>query len=110
MADARKNDREKLPLDLLPSQALRDVTRVLQHGASKYGRHNWRRGMEWSRYYSAALRHLLAWNEGEDNDEESGLPHLAHAACSLLFLLEFAYYEHGVDNRHKVEEDGIEEY
>ena len=42
-----------------------------------------------TRYYDAAMRHLDAWHRGEVNDEESGLPHLAHAACCLLFVMWF---------------------
>jgi probable DNA repair protein len=41
------------------------------------------------RYFSAAMRHLVAWKEGSTHDLESGLPHLAHAVCCLLFLLWF---------------------
>lgn len=39
------------------------------------------------RYYDAAIRHLTAWWDGERNDPESQLPHLAHAACCVIFLL-----------------------
>lgn len=39
------------------------------------------------RYYDAAIRHLTAWWDGERNDPESNLPHLAHAACCIIFLL-----------------------
>lgn len=108
---AHKNDRDKVNLDLLPSEPLREVAWVLMHGASMYGRHNWRKGMHWSRYYAATMRHLLAWNDGENNDPDSGFSHLAHAACSLLFLLEFKYRKIGLDDRYnKGEEDGSEEY
>lgn len=62
------------------------VGNVLTYGASKYAANNWMRGMSWSVVFGAILRHLLAWFMGEDNDKESGLPHLHHAACSLMFL------------------------
>ena len=35
----------------------------------------------------ACHRHLQAWWSGERLDKESGLPHLAHAVCCLLFLM-----------------------
>jgi hypothetical protein len=37
-------------------------------------------------YYDAALRHLMAWFDGETIDPESGLSHLAHvmACCNIL--------------------------
>lgn len=72
----------------LPGASLEAVTSVLHFGARKYGEHNWQNvdsGVK--RYTSAALRHLFAWSGGEAMDPESGLPHLAHAACSLLFAL-----------------------
>lgn len=88
-AAAWKDDAGKVRLDLLPFAALEDVARVLEHGAEKYAPHAWRHvegGHE--RYVRAALRHLHAHAGGEMFDPESGLPHLAHAACSILFALE----------------------
>jgi hypothetical protein len=32
---------------------------------------------------------MLAWNDGESVDPETGISHLAHAACNLLFLLDY---------------------
>lgn len=63
--------------------------KVLQFGATKYGERNWEKGIHYSRLYSAAIRHLNAWFEGEDSDKETGLSHLAHATCCILFLLAF---------------------
>jgi hypothetical protein len=37
----------------------------------------------------AAMRHMRARYGGEILDSESGLPHLAHAACCCLFSLAF---------------------
>ena len=73
----------------MPWSAAGVVVDVLGFGARKYAPDNWRtvpdaRG----RYFDAALRHLIAWQQGEQIDPESGLPHLAHAACCVLFLLE----------------------
>lgn len=87
--EGRKNDDDKLRLDLLPFAAVNHVALVLTYGAEKYAPYNWRKveGWRW-RYFAAALRHLTAWWLGEKNDPESGLPHLAHAACCVLFLLE----------------------
>lgn len=97
--EALKYDDNKLPLDLLPPEALEEIARVLQHGAKKYDAHNWRKGMKWSRLYAAHLRHLFAWAVGENIDPESGLRHLAHAGCCLLFLLTYQATETGEDDR-----------
>ena len=56
-------------------------------GAGKYGKGNWAMGLSYSRLIDACLRHTLAWAEGEDNDHETGLSHLAHARCCLGMLL-----------------------
>ena len=47
--------------------------------------------MEPKRYVDALYRHLLAYIEGNEVDEESGLSHLAHMACNISFLLDEEY-------------------
>ena len=96
---ATKNDSGKDPWHLLPFDALLVVVQVLRHGAATYGDRNWETGLDYSRCFSAAMRHLTAWWAGEDNDPETGLSHLAHAACCLLFLLAYRTRGTGHDNR-----------
>lgn len=83
-----KNDNGKPTFELLPISLLAETNKVLQHGANKYGVNNWRKkeGFKYSRCYNALLRHMLAWWFGEDCDKETGLSHLSHAMCNLLFL------------------------
>lgn len=69
--------------------ALLAVGQVLAFGAKKYAARNWENGIVYSRVYAAAQRHLLAHLSGETRDPETGLPHLAHAGCCLMFLLTF---------------------
>lgn len=84
-----KHDSGKTQYHLMPVAALEQINRVLMHGAKKYGDGNWRNVENaQQRYYNAAMRHMQAWLDNEDMDPESGLPHLAHAACSLLFIIE----------------------
>lgn len=97
----RKDDAGKLPIGLWSRYAIEDVAAILDYGAHKYAAHNWRKGIEWQRTIDAALRHLIAFNSGEDYDPESGLPHIAHAACNLMFLMEYAHTHPELDNRHK---------
>lgn len=73
--------------------------RVLMFGAKKYEKNNWKKGMDWSRMYDAALRHIFASLNGEDIDPESGEDHLAHARCCLGFLLEYKSKNIGSDDR-----------
>jgi hypothetical protein len=85
-----KADAEKPRWDLLPWKPLAAVVEVLTYGAKKYAPDNWQEvPLASRRYFAAAVRHLVAWNEGEGTDPESGHPHLAHAACCILFLLWF---------------------
>lgn len=90
MSDGRKDDAGKDRWSLLPVKAIKAVVRVLTYGAEKYDDENWRKVPDGRRrYYDAALRHIVAWWDGEQNDPESNLPHLAHAACCIIFLMEF---------------------
>lgn len=73
--------------DLLPPVALDAIAEVFGFGATKYSAHNWRAGYEWSKSYAAAMRHLTSHWDGETFDPESGLPHLAHAGCHIMFML-----------------------
>lgn len=70
-------------------------------GAEKYGAQNWRNGLEWSRVFAAVQRHLLAWNDGETHDPETGINHLAHAGCGIMFLLEYSKTHAELDDRYK---------
>ena len=70
-------------------RALEAVGQVLTFGAQKYAAHSWQTVPEApERYKSALLRHIIAVGKGEELDSESGLHHLAHAACNALFILE----------------------
>ena len=83
-----KHDTGKLRWDLLPMSAIEKIVAVLSFGAAKYGANNWQALDDFeSRYFAALERHLVAWRRGERIDSESGLPHLAHAGCCLVFLL-----------------------
>lgn len=91
----------KLPYHLLPDDAIQEVVRVLQKGAEKYAERNWQNGLKWDSECASSLqRHLAAWKLGEDNDAESGLPHMAHVATNALFLLHFAINGTGEDDRY----------
>ena len=96
-----KFDSDKVPLSLLSSVWLLGVGRVLAFGAKKYASHNWRGGIQNSRLMDAAMRHILAYNDGEDLDPETGLSHLDHASCCLMFARELAERKPEFDDRYK---------
>jgi hypothetical protein len=89
--DGVKYDSDKPRFSLVPSASLRAIAQVLTYGAKKYPQaDNWKRADNArERYTDALLRHVYAWMDGEALDPESGLHHLAHAGCCVLFLLHF---------------------
>lgn len=100
-----KFDQDKPKMDLLSAVWLEDVAQVLTYGAKKYEAHNWRKGINFSRLLGALLRHVFAFVKGEDNDPETGLSHLAHASCCLMFLSELSKTKPQFDDRYKGESD-----
>lgn len=80
----------KSPLQLITPEILEGLAAVLLHGAGKYAPNNWMRGMSWETVMGGILRHLTAFRRGEEIDKESGLPHLHHATCGLMFLSWYA--------------------
>jgi hypothetical protein len=96
-----KFDNGKPDLSLLSPIAINKIASVLTYGKGKYDAHNWRKGFPFTRVSSAVLRHVFAWIGGETNDPETGISHLAHAACGLMFLLEFEETHPQNDDRYK---------
>lgn len=83
-----KADKGKMRPTLCPVGIIKAVTMIREYGCQKYGDpDNWKR-VEAGRYKEALYRHWLAYLEGEEVDEESGLPHLWHLACNAAFLIE----------------------
>ena len=103
MSIVDKKDTSKAPMILLSvlRGPLGEVSKVLQFGNKKY--HD-----IWNfqhiddgedRMLSAAVRHLMAHKDGEVLDPESGIWHLAHAACDVMMALWFAIRESRKDDR-----------
>jgi hypothetical protein len=72
---------------VMPRWVMLQVGRVMSVGAAKYSPFNYRESsISASTYQDAIERHLQLWFDGEDNDDESGVSHLASviASCALL--------------------------
>lgn len=87
-----KFDQEKPTFDFVSGlmEELSEVDDVMAYGAAKYERDNWKKATspeDIKRYKNAAIRHLMASLNGEQCDPESGLDHMAHAACNCLFVM-----------------------
>lgn len=90
----------KPPLHLIPAAAEIAESLVMGHGAAKYGPFNWRsEKVRATVYIAAARRHLAQWLDGDDDDRESGVSHLAHARASLGILLDAIATGNVIDDR-----------
>ncbi len=96
-----KHDDGKPPMSLIPREALELEAEVFGYGEEKYGAWNWTKGLSYSRLLSAAMRHLTAFADGEDNDLESGLSHLGHLRCCTAMLIGMTKLRPELDDRRK---------
>lgn len=82
----------RLSLALQMRQALIALTDIREFGLQKYpDAENYKKVPE-DMWLDALVRHLVAYIHGEELDEESGKPHLAHALCNLVYLIELKRY------------------
>lgn len=79
--------------------ALHGLAKVLELGAKKYSRGNWRKGLSHTSIVDSMTRHLTAYMSGENNDPETGLPHVDHVLCNALFLSEMTRTYPELDDR-----------
>jgi hypothetical protein len=84
----KKGDGGKPRWELLYYPFIDEIAKVLTFGAIKYGDENWKK-VSRVRYLGAIMRHCAAYLNGERNDKETGLHHLAHAGCCAMFLFWF---------------------
>jgi len=87
---------------VMPRWVALQVGRVMSVGAAKYGAFNYRETpIAASTYQDALERHLALWFDGEDNDAETGVSHLASAIASCTLLLDAQATGQLVDDRQK---------
>ena len=91
---------KKVPFSTISAPVMAEIGLAMLEGSRKYRRHNYRAiGVRASVYYDACLRHLMAWYEGEDIDEDSGLNHLVKAMACLMVLRDAMLIDKWVDDR-----------
>jgi hypothetical protein len=87
-------------LSVIPTSALIHMGRAMADGGEKYGPFNWREHPVRSGIYvDAAVRHLAAWQDGEEDAEDSGVHHLGHAMACLAILLDAQEVGNLIDER-----------
>jgi hypothetical protein len=105
--------RKRLPVSsVLPWPALMRIAEAMQHGAHEapradggkgYGPFNWRdQPVEAMTYIDANDRHKARWIEGQEIDPKSLAMELAHAAASLIILIDAIDNGTWIDNRPRV--------
>jgi len=85
-AQAMRQNTGKLQYSLLDLNCLAPCVEVLEYGALKYARNNWKKGQPLTQIIDSLLRHITALQSGELIDQESGLSHIGHIQCNALFL------------------------
>jgi len=69
--------------------AMRGMARVMEYGAKKYDRNNWKKGgLTAESYMDSLLRHMMDWKEGKIKDDETGEDQLYHIVVNALMLAE----------------------
>lgn len=92
--------RAKPPLHAIPPVAQVWLGLGMEDGEHKYGLMNWRtRPVDAATYYDAAVRHLLAWWDGERVADDSKVHHLGHVMACCAILLDAEAQGTLVDNR-----------
>ncbi len=104
-----KPHESKDPYELLPFKALHEVVQVLKFGKNKHGVDNWKGIDDLQNFIGAALRHICAWQRGEKVDSETGIDHLAHAVCNLLFIQELKHIKEEKENGRQEEDSSKKE-
>lgn len=103
MSGGKKFDGDKPPLAYIPKAALYAEGMAFAHGAKKYDAWNYKNGLAVTRTCSAAIRHILQFLSGEDNDLESGAPHLGCARANLAMALDTLERHPELDDRYRGE-------
>lgn len=85
----------KPKMSLMYASFIEEVVRVREYGIKKHGSAEGWKTTTVIQHLDSALRHLIAYKAwflsesvGEEYDPESGLDHLAHCACNLMFEIE----------------------
>lgn len=95
----RSADADHARFDLISPFITKGIAATLHEGGLKYGPHNWRKGFKFSECINHLIQHINLYNAGDTSED-----HLAHAACNIMFLMEFEHTHPELDDRYKLPE------
>jgi len=90
---ADRHNEGKPQWSMVDFPSMEPMVRVLEFGANKYSRDNWKKGLPKEQILDSMMRHVFALASGEENDPESGLPHIGHIQCNAMFYAYMAKKE-----------------
>jgi len=101
--DAYRLNKGKAELHYIPFKVLMKVAEIFSFGAEKYLPFNYKtkKALPDVSFINSALRHIGAYNDGEDLDPESKLHHIDHAIVNLLMLRDVQLIGKGRDYRFR---------
>lgn len=99
MKQANRKNEGKPKYSLLHLPSLEGCVKVLEFGEKKYARDDWKAGFPVTELCDSLVRHLASFLDGEDLDKESGLEHIGHMQCNLMFLAHTIKHHKNLDNR-----------
>jgi hypothetical protein len=70
---------------LVDFKSLEPLVRVMEYGAQKYARENWKKGLDLNQILESLSRHLFALMSGEQIDPESGCEHIGNIMANAMF-------------------------
>lgn len=93
--------------DMIPSDILWELAEHYGKGEAKYpsnadGTANWQNGYSWRLSVAAMQRHLHAFIQGEETDDETGSSHLVAVIWHAIALRWFQLHGKGTDYRTKM--------
>lgn len=114
MAGGLRFNKGKIKLSLCPTSTIAAVASTLQTNSEsnngKYPDNNWRKGMKWSIVIDCLQRHLEDFKNGEDVDEEDGIPTIWKVLTNAAFLVEYSQTCPELDDRFSDEQFKLRDF
>lgn len=83
---AERKNNGKPQMSYVDMHCLEPCARVLEFGANKYARNNWKKGMPVTKILDSLMRHIGDLQDGKVLDDDSKLTIIGHIQCNAMFL------------------------